>query len=251
MSRLRAVLLLSAIWTVIADAEPPPTSEAAAQLERMTQELYDAVAPGRTDVWQRYLDDAVLYLDENGVLLTKAELLAELRPLPAGLVGRIDVANMKVTLHGDTAVTAHDADEHLDYHGQAIHTVFRSTMTWRRRAGSWRLVQAQVLAVLEDPPSIKMDQERLCAYGGSYRLTPAIHTRVRCDAEQLVFERDGRPAARYAPEAPDLFFTHGQPRSRKVFLRDASGAITGFADRREGHDIVWTKEAAPDVGDRP
>lgn len=249
MTMISAVVLVTAACTMVAAAMPTqPAPEVSAQLQRMTQELYDAVAPGRTDVWRRYLDEAVLYVDENGAVLTKSELLSQLRPLPTGLVGRIDVVNMKVGLHGDTAVTVHDADEHLDYHGQNVHTVFRSSMTWKRAAQAWRVVQVQVVAVLEDPPAISLDPERLCAYAGSYRLTPEIRTRVHCDGGALVFERDGRPAARYAAEAPDVFFTSGQPRSRKVFLRDAKGAITGFADRREGHDIVWTKEPEPAEG---
>ena len=249
MTSISAAVLLNAACAVVAAAVPTQQiGEVSAQLQRMTQELYDAVAPGNSDVWRRYLDDDVLYVDENGAVVTKSELLAQLRPLPPGLVGRIEVVNMKVGLHGDTAVTVHDADEHLDYHGQNVHTVFRSTMTWMRAAQAWRVVQVQVVAVLEDPPAISLDPERLCAYAGSYRLTPEIRTRVRCDGAALVFERDGRPAARYAAEAPDVFFTSGQPRTRKVFLRDAKGAITGFADRREGHDIVWRKEPEPTEG---
>ena len=30
-------------------------------------------------------------------------------------------------------------------------------------------------------------------------------------------------------------------RTRRIFQRDSSGAVTGFVDRREGHDIVWRK----------
>jgi hypothetical protein len=40
-------------------------------------------------------------------------------------------------------------------------------------------------------------------------------------------------------EAPDVFFVPGQPRVRKIFLRDASGHVTGFVDRREGRDVKW------------
>jgi hypothetical protein len=38
-----------------------------------------------------------------------------------------------------------------------------------------------------------------------------------------------------------VLFAPGQPRSRKVFQRDAGGRITGFADRREARDVVWTR----------
>jgi hypothetical protein len=38
-----------------------------------------------------------------------------------------------------------------------------------------------------------------------------------------------------------VFFVAGQPRTRKIFQRDAAGKITGFVDRREGIDLVWKK----------
>lgn len=33
-----------------------------------------------------------------------------------------------------------------------------------------------------------------------------------------------------------MFFAPGKPRTRRIFIRDANGAITGFVDRREGID---------------
>ena len=38
-----------------------------------------------------------------------------------------------------------------------------------------------------------------------------------------------------------MFFVAGQPRSRRIFTRDAAGAVIGFADRREGEDVRWLK----------
>ena len=38
-----------------------------------------------------------------------------------------------------------------------------------------------------------------------------------------------------------MFFVRGRPRTRRIFIRDEDGAITGFVDRREGIDIRWTK----------
>jgi hypothetical protein len=54
-------------------------------------------------------------------------------------------------------------------------------------------------------------------------------------------ERTGRPAQPLRVEASDVLFVPAQPRSRKVFLRGPDGRLTGFADRREGHDIIWTR----------
>jgi hypothetical protein len=112
-----------------------------AELRRMTQELMDAIAPGNSDVWRRYLHEKMLHLDENGRLRDKQELLKELTPLPSGLVGRIEVDQFRVTQLGDAVVAAVEIQESLDYHGQ---TSARVSVLWIRgsrhlKAGaSWR-----------------------------------------------------------------------------------------------------------------
>lgn len=93
----------------------------------------------------------------------------------------------------------------------------------------------------EDPPAAALGREALCALNGTCALTPEVTTRVRCREGELVSERTGRAPAVYRPETADVFFSPGQPRTRRIFQRDASGAVTGFVDRREGHDIVWRK----------
>jgi hypothetical protein len=40
-----------------------------------------------------------------------------------------------------------------------------------------------------------------------------------------------------------VFFAAGQPRTRRIFVRDAAGRIVGFVDRREGEDVRWTKQS--------
>jgi Domain of unknown function (DUF4440) len=237
---IRALLGLLALIAAPASAEPAPPA-LAAELRAHTQALLDAVAPGDRGPWERLLDPAFLHLDENGTVRTKAELLAEISPLPAGLAGSIRVDSFRAELHGDVAIVAHEDQERLDYHGQHLATRFRSLDTWRRTPGGWRLIGQHVAAVLRDPPAATLSRAELCAYDGRYALTDAIVTTIRCDGDALVAERTGRPAVRYRPELRDLFFAAGQPRSRRIFLRDPSGRITGFADRREGEDIVWRR----------
>jgi hypothetical protein len=211
------------------------------ELRRMTQELVDAIAPGNADVWRRYLHEKMVHLDENGVVRDKEALLKELTPLPAGLIGRAEVDQYKVTLHDDVAIAAGELQEHLDYHGQDLHTRFRFLDTWVRTPEGWRLIAEHTAAVLKDPPAISLTREELCAYAGVYQLTSTITTTIRCTETGLVSERMDRPPVTYLPEVRDLFFAAGQPRSRRVFLRDAKGQIVGFGDRREGEDVRWQR----------
>lgn len=211
-----------------------------AQLKRMTNELLDAVAPGNAEVWKRYTHDRLIYVSENNLELSKAQLIEELKPLPKGLTGRLKVGpSFKVEEHGNVAVTTYVAEEWLDFYGQVIENEFRMTDTWLKTDAGWKLIATQVLAVLEDPPAIALPKDTLCAYNGTYRLTAEITTKIACTDEGFTSERTGRKPATFKAEVKDVFFQPGQPRTRRIFLRDANGKVTAFVDRREGLDVRW------------
>jgi hypothetical protein len=241
---LRSALAAALLSTASPLAASAPGEAVEAELRRMTQELLDAVAPGQTAPWERYLDDRFVHLDENGVVHSKAELLREFQPLPPGLVGRIEIDQFRVTVIDDTAVVALELQEYLDYHGQPIRSRFRSLDTWIRTDRGWRLIAQHAAAVLKDPPSVRLTRQELCEYGGVYSLTPAITTTIRCGEDGLTSERADRPVAKYSPELRDVFFVPGQPRTRRIFTRDAAGRVDGFVDRREGEDVRWKRAAS-------
>ena len=237
--RITLALLACTLTQCAVAAESAAGTEQA--LKTATQQLLDAIAPGDVPVWDRWLDPVVLQVDENDVVRGKAEILKELQPLPKGLVGRLKIAEFRMALAGDVAVVTHEDAESLDYFGQMLLSRFRMTDTWHRTAQGWRLLGSQVLAVHQDPPAVALDAATLCGYAGRYVLTPEISVTARCDGNHLVFERAGRPDRSFLPELKDQFFEPGQPRTRRLFQRDANGAITGFVDRREERDIHWTR----------
>jgi ketosteroid isomerase-like protein len=212
-----------------------------AELRRNTQELLDAIAPGKVEVWRKYLHPKMLHVDENDTVRGKEELLKELSPLPAGLEGSLEIASFKVELHDNVAVATHEDREHLNYHGQKLASRFRATDTWLKTPEGWRLIATQVLAVLKDPPSITLSEEQFCAYNGTFTLTPDITETIHCKEGSLAAVRSARPEVIYKAEVADVFFVPGRPRTRRIFQRDHAGAIIGFIDRREGEDIVWRK----------
>ena len=232
--------LTAMIWLVQLQASDASRA-VEGDLRQRTQELLDAVAPGNADVWRRLLHDRMIHIDENGVVRTKEQLLAEFQPLPPGLDGTLRVASFDLRVHGDVAVATHEDREELIYFGQKILSRFRTTDTWLQTPAGWQLIAAQVLAVPADPPAISLDAKTLCAYEGAFALTPDVTATVRCRAGELTVERAGRAPAIYRPETAEVFFSPGQPRTRRIFQRDATGAVIGFVDRREGHDIVWRK----------
>jgi len=226
---------------VTADEASSVPSIAATELRKSTQALLDAIAPGDAAVWDQLLDDNAIQIDENNVIRTKSELLKAIQPLGSGLEGHLSIAQFQVAEHGDTAVATHEDAEELNYYGQKIQSRFRTTDTWVKTPKGWKLLASQVLAVLKDPPSIHLESQVLCAYSGVYELTLDIKVTVRCDKDELLFERPGRPARHFQSEVADVFFERGLPRTRRIFMRDQLGHITGFVDRREGSDVLWRR----------
>jgi hypothetical protein len=235
-----AIVLASAVGCASAAAVRAPGNTEAV-LRAQTQALLDAIAAGNAAVWDRYVDPQILYVSEAGELETKAQLLAELKPLPPGISGKIAIGRFEVRQHGDSAVVLHVDEEDENYFGHPIHAQYLTTATWRHGPDGWKLIATQVLATLIDPPAIALPAAQLDEYAGAYQLTEAIRTTIRREGDHLVGERTGRPAQELRVEARDVVFVPGQPRSRKVFQRDAGGRITGFADRREARDVVWTR----------
>jgi len=241
MAGSRWLLPVALVFGLFAVAQAAAPSAAETELRKIVQEMLDAVAPGNADVWRRYLHERVLRVDENGAVQTKEELLKEFAPLPPGLVGRAKVDTFKIELHDEVAVVAFEIQEHLDYHGQIMRSRFRVSDTWLKTAQGWQLLAEQVAAVLKDPPSVKLTQQQLCEYNGSYALTTEITVTLRCTQDGFTSERSGRLATQYLAEVPDVFFVAGQPRTRRIFTRDAQGKVVGFVDRREGEDVRWTR----------
>lgn len=225
---LAALLLFAFLAPVAGQARAEPLD---AQLHAATQAMLDAVAPGDRSVWDAHLGRDFIRLDENGSVSTRAELLAEIEPLPAGLVGRMQIEDFRLTVDGGVAVATYEIQEDLNYHGQPIRSRFRSMDTWRRTRQGWRMLAQHTAAALKDPPQIALTQAQLCGYAGVDALTDAIRARVRCTPEGLAAERDGRPVVNYRGETPDVFFAPGQPRTRRIFLRGPNGEVDAFVDR--------------------
>ena len=237
MKRICVCLIALLPFAAAAGEDVKPT------LTRQAQELLDAVSTGDAKVWDKYLAPDAIYVDESGGVNTRAEMLKQVAPLPKGISGTIKVNTVAFHRSGDVAILVHRDQETERYFGQTLHAEYLSMDTWQKTAAGWRLLAQQVLATLKEPPSIALAPAKLEQYAGAFQLKDgsAAYTVAR-DGAKLMGARDGKPAAQLLAEAPDVFFIHGQPRIRKIFVRDTAGRITGFVDRREGRDVVWLRK---------
>ncbi|MFY9552741.1 MAG: nuclear transport factor 2 family protein [Thermoanaerobaculia bacterium] len=210
-------------------------------LRRQTDELVDAISSGSAAVWDRYLDPEARYIDESGEVQTKKQLIEGIRALPEGVSGSIQIQDFDVLVHGDVAVATYVDDENEVFHGHKLHCQYRTTDTWTKTPEGWRLIAGQVVALRTDPPAVPIASALREQYCGQYALTPAITYEIRCQGDTLEGRQTGRKPETLRAEAPDVLFVPGKPRFRYMFLRDAGGKITGFAQRREAWDLVWER----------
>jgi ketosteroid isomerase-like protein len=234
--------LLAAVLALAAAAAHADAVSTDATLKKITQEMADALAPGDRAVWERYTDPSLLFVTEDNLVKTRTQFLADLAPLPAGYSGQIAIVEFQSKDYGAFAVTTYIQDEHENVEGHELHAHYRTTDTWRRTPAGWRLAASETFSVPIDPPAGTASADALASFEGRYRLSAKTAETIRRDGDHLVVEREGRAPQILVVASGDVFFTPGRPRTMRVFQRDSAGRVIGFADRREGVDLVWTKQ---------
>jgi len=233
----RSILLALLVVTPVA-----AHADDSATMHAKMQALMDSVALGDKAPWIATLDKRFVQIDENGVGYDYGQSIAQVAPLPKGASGDIKVVEWKATVFGDSAVSTHLDDEHENFHGQKLHALYRSIGTWLKEDGDWKLVAMQTIALRQDPPAVPLPAKTAGEYAGTYRAGPDYTYTITQSGGRLYGATNGNKPVEIKAELADVLFTPGQPRTRKIFQRDAQGKVTGFLSRREERDVVFTKE---------
>lgn len=207
-----------------------------AEIVHRTQELFDAVAIGDKQPWDRYIAGDAMYFDEQGHNMDKKALIATIEPLPPGVSGTLKVINSKLTFHGNVVIHSYDMDESETYHGQEMHARYHATDTWLERNRAWQIVAGQVLRYYEDPNPGTVNVSKLHDYPGTYELDGREET-VSLDNGSLYLTRGSRPRVELIPEACDIFFRKGV--EGRILFRYTGSKVTALVDRRNNEDVVW------------
>jgi hypothetical protein len=209
-------------------------------LRAKDQALLDALAPGDHAPWDEVMSVDFVYVDENHQIMTRDEFLKQLQPLPTGASGNISIHTYQVIFNGDTAIVIHHDDETEHYFGSDLHAEYMMTETWQLLEKEWKLRIVHACAIPGESAAVAISHQQIDELAGTYRAGTLTYV-LRRDGDSIFGARAGRPEKELKAEARDVLFTPGQPRSHMVFLRDASGKVTGFADRRENRDLIWTR----------
>lgn len=242
MNLPRRLLLFAPAAILPSAAFAAGDDDAVVTIARQVQELNDAVTNGASAVWARYLHDNAVYSDEEGIVSSKAELVAQIGSLPAGVSGNLATQDFHAHRTGDIVVTTYVIDEHKNYHGVELHCQYRNTVTWLNTPDGWRLLALQSMALRTDPPEVPLPSHQRREYLGIYRLSSDVAYTVRNGASGLTGQQTGGSERPLKAEMPDVFFNPGRPRYRLLFMRNAHGHIDRMIQRREAWDIVWRRE---------
>ena len=237
MSYFRSILLATAFATIslvpvssLAAQTIESDSALATQLRKSDELLLKAVHTADRPVWQTFAAPDFFYLDEEGGVTYLDAFLRQLVPMTSE---PLKIQTYSLTRAGDTAVVFHeDTDE--------IRVRYVFTETWQRLNGAWKLRALHITNVLSDPPAIQLSHAQIDELAGTYRSGSVTYT-IRREGDRILTKREDRPESEQRAETRDVLFSPGDPRVRKVFLRDAAGKVTGFVVRYENSDTLWTK----------
>jgi ketosteroid isomerase-like protein len=233
----RRLLAAAALGAAAIFARPAAAAEdVSALLKAKTQAFSDAVQVGDAAVIDALLDPNVVFFNEGGDQATKRDMVSGAQPPPKGVAGVITVTDWRCQVYGDTVVASFIDDLMQDFHGQPFHARYQSVETWRKSAGQWRMIGSETIALYDDPRPATLSASVLDEYVGVYQAAPDLQFTFIRDGERLLASVNGGPLTPQLAEIKDVVFTPGRAGVRKIFQRDANGAVVGLV-YREGHDI--------------
>lgn len=238
--------LVAAVASAAMPARADPNADVQGELVKLTQELMDALIPGKADVWQRILADDAVIIDEFGRIQDKAEAVKSVHPFPQGLSGSIEIRDPKTRIYGDAAVLQGELYEQETVFGQKLLVRYIFCNTFVRRAGEWRLVAATDVTLPTPPPALEVAGLVVADYPGVYSYGPNRAFTVTVESGKLFYTtKAGGTHVALDAIAKDVFMDGGDEKNLVIFRRDASGHVTGLIERRKFNDLHMQRDAPP------
>jgi hypothetical protein len=236
------VLAAAALASGESQAQPTtPSPETVAWFQATEQRLFGTLARGDKRPWEEVMDPSCVYTSEEGQVLSREQLLAEIRPLSAGLVGDITVKELTVQEFPAFAIVRFLADEWETVFGQRITTQYRVTDTFRRDGKAWKMVASHLSVVTADPPEQSVSRAAWPSLVGRYRLVPDGWTfTVELRDGKLYGGRDPNKLRPMIPLTPNAFVLSGSL-GEWLFDTDESGRATRIVSYRKFGPLVWQR----------
>lgn len=243
-NHLRRILGLIIFFSMAVKAFSQPGNndslKYSSQIIRIEQQLLDAIAPGDTALWSKYLDPSYYMVNEEGKGVTRKEFLQDFGPLPKGFSGHINLTHPHLIFRNNLAVLHYVADEHEFVFGQELHTTYGTVNIYTKTDSSWKVIASQVFEIPQLPPAINISPTILKNYTGIYRLSDSVTCTISLEKDTLFIQKKGRKKEALFAETETVFFRQSDARGRKFFVKDDNGMML-MRERRNGEDLVWKR----------
>lgn len=235
--------LSAALFALVASEGVLPLAATAraddAEVLAITEELLHAIERGDPAPWDTHLARSALFIQRDGTVYERDDLVKEIAPLPKGFRVALKIEDPRITRSGDSVIVAYRAVEHEEVFDQVIDTEYRSTYHYVKEDGAWKVLLFQYLEIPFDPPATRLSARELDALAGEYALGPEIRATITRDGDHLVMRRGTAAPVVLRSIDANRFFIPGEEGER-VFER-RNGKVTGFVHRRNWKDLRWTR----------
>src|SRR5207237_8705020 len=151
MKHLLVVSLISLATTPFGFAQTPAawdSKTAEQEVRQMIEQYRSALMKGDTAALERIWADDYTFINASGVVVTKAERLANLKSGATNLGTIESDPNMKIRVYGgDTAVAISRVTIKGQYSGKATSGQFQSSIVFAKTLSGWQLVCNQITSV--------------------------------------------------------------------------------------------------------
>jgi len=146
MRTLMLVVLLACAATSAVDAQGDPDSDAASKIVAMEHVWAQAYMAKDPRALARILDDAFVCVASDGKLMTKAQVMGDVKTSTAL---QILTESMVVHMHGDTAIVMGTFRTRGVEHGKPYARRERFVDTWLNKNGQWVSLTTMVTLTAE------------------------------------------------------------------------------------------------------
>jgi sulfatase modifying factor 1 len=219
------------------DPERDKADEISALIKTQTQSFLDAAQRRDIVAMRGYLDQALIYVNDDGVVSTLQTFRDGSPTMPAGArSAKVTISDWELHHTGDVAVSSFISDQAVDYGGQSVDYKFLSVEIWILRATRWKLMGSGTIPLHQNPPAMSLPADALAAYVGEYSDGAGLAVTISQDGNALASSVNGEKPTPLVAESRDVFYRPdehpGYARKRIVFGRDASGRVTEYVNRK-------------------
>jgi ketosteroid isomerase-like protein len=143
--------LISFVALPLALSQTPSSAEnktAEQEVRQMIEQYREALTKKDTPALERIWADDYTFINASGVVVTKAERLANLKSGATSLDTIVTDPDMKIRVYGgDVAVAINRVTLKGQYSGKATSGQFQASIVWAKTPSGWQLVCNQITPV--------------------------------------------------------------------------------------------------------